>query len=147
MKIIFSYKAEKQFLKLDKSVQKQIQTFISKLKGLENPRLRGKALVGNLLGLWRYRVGDYRLLCKILDEELFIVVVDVGHRKRFMTQIKILETFKSSLPSKAVLHRLQYNKPTDLRWFVYDVDRSLICCTVLKFLFSVNQVLLQNQSI
>lgn len=82
MKIIFSYKAEKQFLKLDKSVQKQIQTFISKLKGLENPRLRGKALVGNLLGLWRYRVGDYRLLCKIIDEELFIVVVDVGHRKK-----------------------------------------------------------------
>lgn len=81
MKISFSDKAEKQFLKLDKPIQKQIQTFILKLKDLENPRSRGKALVGNLLGFWRYRVGDYRLLCKIVDEELLIVVVEVGHRK------------------------------------------------------------------
>lgn len=81
MKVSFSDKAEKEFLKLDKPIQKQIQTFISKLIELENPRSQGKALVGNLLGFWRYRVGDYRLLCKIIDEELLIIVVEVGHRK------------------------------------------------------------------
>lgn len=81
MRVIFSDKAEKQFLKLDKPIQQQIQKFILKLQDLENPRERGKALVGNLLGFWRYRVGDYRLLCRIVDKELVITVVEVGHRK------------------------------------------------------------------
>lgn len=86
MKISFSDKAEKQFLKLDKPIQKQIQLFITKLKDLENPRLRGKALVGNLVGFWRYRVGDYRLLCKIVDEKLLIIVVEIGHRKEVYSE-------------------------------------------------------------
>lgn len=81
MRVVFSEKAEKQFYKFDKPVQLQIQKFILKLQELENPRLRGKALVGNLVDFWRYRVGDYRLLCRIVDEELVIVVVEVGHRK------------------------------------------------------------------
>ena len=38
-------------------------------------------LIGNMLGLWRYRVGDYRILCKIRDEELIITVVEVGYRR------------------------------------------------------------------
>lgn len=73
--------AEKQFLKLDKPIQKQIQKFILKLQNLENPRERGKSLVGNLIGFWRYRVGDYRILCRIIDQELIISVVEIGHRK------------------------------------------------------------------
>ena len=48
---------------------------------LENPRERGKMLIGNMLGVWRSRVGDYRILCKIRDEELIITVVEVGHRR------------------------------------------------------------------
>lgn len=81
MKVVFTEKSEKQFLKLDKPIQKQIQKFILKLQILENPRERGKALVGNLVGFWRYRVGDYRLLCRIIDDELIITVVEIGHRK------------------------------------------------------------------
>lgn len=81
MRVVFTDKAEKQFLKLDKPVQQQIQKFILKLQTLENPRERGKALVGNLIGFWRYRVGDYRILCRIIDQELVITVVEVGHRK------------------------------------------------------------------
>lgn len=81
MKVIFSDKAKKFFLKLDKPIQKQIQKFILKLEGMSDPRARGKMLVGNLLGFWRYRVGDYRLLCRIVDKELVITVVEVGHRK------------------------------------------------------------------
>lgn len=81
MKVIFSDKAKKFFLKLDRPIQKQIQKFILKLEGMSDPRASGKMLVGNLLGFWRYRVGDYRLLCRIVDKELVITVVEVGHRK------------------------------------------------------------------
>lgn len=81
MKIIFSDKTKKQFLKLDKPVQQQIKKFISRLETMNDPRSSGKMLVGNLIGFWRYRVGDYRLLCKIIDNELIIVVVEIGHRK------------------------------------------------------------------
>lgn len=81
MRVVFTDNAEKQFLKLDKPIQKQIQKFILKLQTLENPRERGKSLVGNLIGFWRYRVGDYRLLCRIIDKELIISVVEIGHRR------------------------------------------------------------------
>ena len=81
MKVIFTPKAKKSFLKLDKTIQKQIQKFIEKLEAMSDPRVSGKMLAGNLLGFWRYRVGDYRLLCKIIDKELVIVVVEVGHRR------------------------------------------------------------------
>ena len=81
MKIVFSAKAKKQFLKFDHSIQTQIQKFVKKLEKLKNPRETGKMLVGNLLGFWRYRVGDYRLICRIQDKELVIAVVEVGHRR------------------------------------------------------------------
>lgn len=46
----------------------------------EDPRQRGKALTANLSGLWRYRVGDYRVICLIEDEQLVVLVVGVTHR-------------------------------------------------------------------
>ena len=46
-----------------------------------DPRVQGKALVANHKGKWRYRVGDYRLLALIEDEEIVITIIDVGHRK------------------------------------------------------------------
>lgn len=81
MNIEFSPLAEKQFLKLDKQIQRQIQKFVLQLKNLENPRSRGKALVGNLSHLWRYRVADYRLICDIQDEKILVTVLRIGHRK------------------------------------------------------------------
>ena len=81
MTVIFADKARKEFLKLDKPIQKQIQTFIVKLQGLEDPRSSGKTLVGNLAGRWRYRVGDYRLVCEIDDEKIIITILRIGHRK------------------------------------------------------------------
>lgn len=47
---------------------------------LENPRDAGKALTGNLRTYWRYRVGDYRVVCEIRDNDLVIVAVIIGHR-------------------------------------------------------------------
>ena len=81
MKVIFTPKAKKVFLKLDKTIQQQIKKFILKLEAMMDPRTSGKMLVGNLIGLWRYRVGDYRVLCKIKNNELVITVIDVGHRR------------------------------------------------------------------
>lgn len=81
MKVTFAEKAKKEFLKLDKPIQRQIQAFVEKLQGLANPRSTGKALAGNLSGLWRYRVGDYRLICDIQDKEIVITILRIGHRK------------------------------------------------------------------
>ena len=67
--------------KLDKSVQTIILKWIKKnLVDCNNPKAHGKALVGNKKGFWRYRVGNYRLLCNIHDDVLTILVLEVGHR-------------------------------------------------------------------
>ncbi len=73
---------DKAFAKLDKHVQKIIKSWIMKnLMDTENPRLHGKGLTANRVGQWRYRIGDYRLICQIEDEKVIIVMLDVGHRR------------------------------------------------------------------
>lgn len=73
---------DRRFKKLDPSVQKTIKRWIEThlLDETRDPRDSGKPLAGNYKGYWRYRIGDYRLLCEIRDEELVIVALDVGHR-------------------------------------------------------------------
>lgn len=72
---------DKAFKKLDKQTQRIIKTWIDKnLDGCENPRLHGKGLTANRSGQWRYRVGDYRILAEIRDNEIVLVLIDVGHR-------------------------------------------------------------------
>lgn len=72
---------KKSLEKLDRSIQKRILDFLSELEILDNPRIKGKSLKGDLKEYWRYRVGDYRILSKIIDNELIIMVIDIGHRK------------------------------------------------------------------
>lgn len=81
MTVVYLEKAKKQLSKLDNSAKKRILDYMDDVAQLENPRERGKMLIGNMFGLWRYRVGDYRILCKIRDKELVITVVEVGHRR------------------------------------------------------------------
>lgn len=67
---------------MDRSAQRLILSYLKKnVDGTDNPRARGKGLVGNYRGLWRYRVGDYRVLCDIRDDALIVIGIDVGHRK------------------------------------------------------------------
>ena len=74
--------AEKQITKLDRPAQKSIQRFLrERLTPADNPRRWGRALQGEKRGLWRYRVGDYRLICDIQDEKIIVLVLEVGHRK------------------------------------------------------------------
>lgn len=73
---------EKEFKKLDKYTQRMLSSWIEKnLDGCENPRVHGKGLSANRNGQWRYRIGDYRLICMIEDEELVILALMVGHRR------------------------------------------------------------------
>lgn len=73
-------KSARQLKKLDKSTQRRIVSFLRELEGLDDPHTRGKALTGNLRGLWRYRVGDYRLVCSVEGDRLLVLVLSVGHR-------------------------------------------------------------------
>lgn len=81
-RIDFSKVADKAISKLDKPAAAKVLDELEEISKLENPRSRGKALVGNLAGLWRYRVGDYRIVCDIEDGVLVILVVDVEHRSK-----------------------------------------------------------------
>lgn len=80
--LIITERFEKQFKKLDVSVQRTIKKWIDKhlLAADADPRDFGKGLSGNKKGYWRYRIGDYRLLCEILDRELVIIAITVDHR-------------------------------------------------------------------
>ncbi len=75
--------AKKQLAKLDRGEAKRITTHVrERLATLEDPRSKGKALTGPRLGAyWRYRIGDYRLICDIQDGALLILVIDIGKRK------------------------------------------------------------------
>jgi len=81
-KIEISRTAEKQIQKLDRKAQKTIVRFLrERVEPSDDPRQWGKPLRGEKRGLWRYRVGDYRLICDIQDENITILVLAVGHRK------------------------------------------------------------------
>lgn len=73
--------SKKQLAKLDHSIRKLLAAFFDDLVQLQEPKVKGKALVGNLTGLWRYRVGDFRVICQIRGATITILVLDIGHRK------------------------------------------------------------------
>ena len=82
-KIVTTDTFDKAFKKLDRQTQRIIKAWIDKnLMGCENPRIHGKGLTANRSGQWRYRVGDYRILADIRDDEIVLVLIDVGHRSR-----------------------------------------------------------------
>jgi mRNA interferase RelE/StbE len=73
--------AEETLDRLDKVAQKRIQRFIrERLIPAADPRQLGKALAGNHAGKWRYRVGDYRLICQIEEARLTLLIIKIGHR-------------------------------------------------------------------
>lgn len=79
-RIRFTPKASKQVGWLEKPISRRIRLYLERLDP-QNPRLVGKPLSGES-GFWRYRVGDYRILVSIEDDELFVLVVDVDHRRQ-----------------------------------------------------------------
>ena len=78
----FSKRADKQLAKMDAGIRRIIVSWLLKnIEGCENPRAHGKGLTGNRSGEWRYRIGDYRILCEIKDNELIVLALKVGHRR------------------------------------------------------------------
>lgn len=81
-RVEFTPHAEDQFDQLDNSVRKRIVKALAKLENSPNPQAHCKPLSGDLAGLWRYRIGDYRFIIDLLREELVILALDVDHRSR-----------------------------------------------------------------
>jgi mRNA interferase RelE/StbE len=78
--IEWQLKAKKELEVLDPPVQKKILRYLRE-RACDNPRTFGGGLIGDMAGIWRYRVENYRILCRIDDNKLIILVVAVGHRK------------------------------------------------------------------
>jgi mRNA interferase RelE/StbE len=81
-RVEFAPRAYKAFARIDKAMSKRIMSKLDEVSKLDNPRDMGDALTGNLAGLWRYRVGDYRVICSIEDDVIVIFVVDIDHRRQ-----------------------------------------------------------------
>jgi mRNA interferase RelE/StbE len=80
--IDYTQTAKKQLKKLDKTAAKRILDFLEdRVAKHEDARTLGKALTGPLGTLWRYRVGDYRVICNIQDGVAGILVLQIGHRR------------------------------------------------------------------
>jgi mRNA interferase RelE/StbE len=77
----FDERARRELRKLDSKTQREILRYLrERIAGSADPRQFGKALRMNLAGLWRYRVGNYRLICRLEDYRLVVLVLKVGHR-------------------------------------------------------------------
>ena len=86
-RIEYAESVQKDVRKLDAQERKRIRDFIEvKVALLEDPRSLGKALSGGLSGLWRYRVGNYRIIANIEDRDVCILVVKIAHRKEAYRQ-------------------------------------------------------------
>lgn len=75
-------RALKELKRLSPDIRKRIYDYMQeRVDGSENPRLSGKPLTANKRGLWRYRMGDYRILCHIENKTCIVLVISAGHRK------------------------------------------------------------------
>ena len=78
----FQLTAQKQIRELDPPIQHRILSYFrTRVLAAEDPRQLAKALTGDKGGLWRYRIGDYRAICKIEDDRLVVLVLAVEHRR------------------------------------------------------------------
>lgn len=81
--LVFSEDGLRSIKKLDKAIQKRIiSSFEDKFLKSDNPKIYAKPLTENLAGLWRFRVGDYRIICSINDERLVIIALYAAHRSK-----------------------------------------------------------------
>ncbi|WP_314769022.1 type II toxin-antitoxin system RelE/ParE family toxin [Actinomyces bouchesdurhonensis] len=77
-----SPRALKQLRTLDKPTARRIIEYLRETASGEDPRSRGRGLTGNLAGLWRYRVGNYRIIASIEDDELLILAINIDRWAR-----------------------------------------------------------------
>ena len=81
--IEYSEKAARELLKIDREAARRIKRYLDeRIATDDDPRRFGESLAGNLSGLWKYRIGDFRVIAEIQDERLIILVIRVGHRSK-----------------------------------------------------------------
>lgn len=81
-RLVFTPEILKQFRKMDKYQATLITRWLYQhIDGIDDPRKFGKGLTANRSGQWRYRVGNYRVLVEIEDNELVVLAIQVGHRR------------------------------------------------------------------
>jgi mRNA interferase RelE/StbE len=81
-KIEFERAAQKELERLDRPVAQRVMKFLYQRVGkLDDPRRIGERLQGTLSEFWKYRVGDYRLICSLEDDRLVVLVLRIGHRR------------------------------------------------------------------
>jgi len=74
--------AESQLMRLDTPVRNRILNYLhDRIESCKNPRHFGEPLKANKAGLWRYRVGDFRVICEIQDKRLVVLAIAIGHRR------------------------------------------------------------------
>ena len=72
---------DREYKKFDPAIQRRVMAYLEEIESLDDPRQRGKGLTSNHTGVWRYRVGDYRILTQITDDTLTVLALEVGHRR------------------------------------------------------------------
>ena len=72
---------DRDFKKLDRAIQRRVMVYLEEVEKLDDPRQRGRGLTANHTGVWRYRVGDHRILAQIIDNSLTVLALNVDHRK------------------------------------------------------------------
>ena len=72
---------DRDFKKLDRAIQRRVMAYLEEVEKLDDPRQRGKGLTANHTGVWRYRVGDHRILAQIIDNSLTVLTLNVDHRE------------------------------------------------------------------
>jgi len=80
-RIELSREAERSLAKLGSAAATRIAKGLREVAALDSPRQRGEAMVGNHAGHWRYRFGDYRVIARLEDGRMIILVIAVGHRR------------------------------------------------------------------
>ena len=81
--IEYAEKAARELLKIDRQAAKRIKKYLDeRIATDEDPRRFGEALAEKLAGLWKYRIGDYRVIVEIQDERVVVLVLRVGHRSK-----------------------------------------------------------------
>ena len=89
--VVLSERFKREFRKFDKYTQNILRSWINNnIVDCKDPRLHGKSLTGDMKGLWRYRIGDYRMICEIRDDELVILAITIGHRRKVYDQQRYL---------------------------------------------------------
>ncbi len=87
-KVSLDRKAEEDFARLDKAIQKRLFKYMRRIEERDDPRTLGEQLQENLSAYWKFRVGDYRLIAEIIDERVIVLMLVIAHHREVYNTAK-----------------------------------------------------------